>query len=332
MVDDNTTKFIGSCNSRQSDFLRLYKQRFGPVEHKLLETVQIEDKTEFEIYIHNTYTKPQKRTNEPIPPYVKNGIREMCPIPTTANSYNKAIIPYFTKGWNLEKLRSTEALEDYLKTIPSSQHERICYALIKVLKIVSEKEIQKVLNIANIAKGAHAAIRVENRMGSQNRPPLTLREIRERGVRAMEQGLTTTFMIGYLYGFEAPWRTTSICRLTFDTESTTDNVVDIENKCIIFNNYKTVKSYGKGKKEPISDLTVEVFKEWQSIRGEGRVFHFTASHLAKMVNNIFGCGVRDLRHSFITRAEEEMSATDFARYCQRLNTSGLVGKLVYSNN
>lgn len=123
-----------------------------------------------------------------------------------------------------------------------------------------------------------------------------------------EEGVSKQLVIACFYAgvFFAPWRIQECIELKINNyNAETDNYLDLKNKIIVLNKYKTFKDYGRYTQLIPKPLVAILTAYCRNLKGDYLITddngnQLTYYMLTKYLDSIFGCSVNILRSSYIT--------------------------------
>ena len=314
--DSTKVYYFTTKNKRIKDAVYIYKKRHN-ITHK---TVWREDKTE------------ELPTDEKLVQRIKDNTNS----PNTARNYISAINRFIKDGGKPNDMKN---VEEYLKGLPINQRETFLYSMIKVNKIDKHPEnIDKLLLWAKESKGL---VKLERQEQAVEKVPksdaVSLDDLNKKATVYPDINKTYKF-IAELYTREVPLRADTIVHITKSKTDKNMNLFYPSKHEIQLNKYKTISTHGQKNMEispTLTKLIKQQFKDTQSQwllpSPSDKNKPMSANTLSKIIISIFGVGVKEIRHIYLTHARKTKSNIEFVRICHRMNTSAECGNLVYND-
>ena len=269
---------------------------------------------------------------EPDP--ISDKIKAECPHEGTARNYIAALKKYIAEG---HQIGDMEAIEKYNENLPNGSREKFIYAMIKMVKNTEhDKVIQKLLELSRLTRGITQLERIKSLNSQKTKETLSINDLKIKS-DAIPEGNFTLKFISKLYVMEA-WRAGTVVAMTKDKKEVDNNIVFLIKKEIKLNRFKTVGFYGR-KTVPISTgLASLMRKQFKNTKSRWLLPDpkdidkpMSANTLSKLVIQIFGVGIKELRHIHITHGRKTLNNEGFVKLCERMNTSAGTGLCVYND-
>lgn len=305
--------YLTTKNNNPMQFLYVWKRKTKPTykfSHQLVDNVP-RDEELFE----NKYDK------------IIAYIHEHCNNKNTAGNYVRQFKKFVNAGHDG---KSVEDIKKFYYEMPIHSRESFCYGMMRVARYYDDEDLaMKILEMGRTARGQTAIERIENMKQPEAVTTMTMEQLRQKA-KAVPSDQTMNKFIAELYCMEA-WRGTTIIHFTKDKKQTDKNIIFLLRKQLQLNNYKTHKQYGQ-KNLDISKELASLFRKQFKNTGSDMIFpNMTTNQLSKIVNKIFGIGIKEIRHVHLTHARKSLSNEDFVKKCSRMNTSSTTGLTVYND-
>lgn len=256
-------------------------------------------------------------------------VQSECKNVNTCKGYLRQIKRYVEGEGNLVNF---EQIKEYFDKLPDHTKETFCYAMVKCSKFKKDEElVRKVVELGRVSRGVTAVERISAMNKPTDKVTMTMDELKVKAAE-VPASKKTHKLIAELYCLEA-WRGTTVVNLTKNKKRTENgNIIYLVKRKITFNNYKTKHLYGQKDVEISKELASLFKKHFKSTGKDDLLAGMTESQLSKIVNEIFGIGIKELRHVHLTHGRKNLSDIDFVRLCHRMNTSPQTGLTVYNDS
>ena len=243
----------------------------------------------------------------------------------TRKTYRNHLKNFFQQGGEAD---SYDSIKDYFDKIPATSKQAFLYAI--MLTHPEDETFKKKLK--RLVQESFAQVR-QMREGRSKDGGITLEELQKKAKEYNTTNSVNRFIADW-YAFSGlPWRADTLVHITKkkDQRSMKElNVAFIKDKYVLMNHFKTVSSHGQ-KETPLTSKQVKMLSAGFKASGGNILLKMTADTLLHKVRNIFGCGVNQFRHAWVTHNYKKMSDKEFREYCWKLNTSVEMGLDTYND-
>lgn len=243
----------------------------------------------------------------------------------TRRTYRQHLKNFFKQGGDH---KSYDSIKAYYDKIPSTSKQAFLYATM----LMNPKDETFKKKLKGLVRDSFDEVR-QIRADRPKNEGIPLKDLQKKAKEYKTDNPVNRFIADW-YAFSGlPFRADTLVHITKkkDKKSKKDlNVVYTRDKKILMNKFKTVSSHGS-KTIPLTYTQTQMLVKGLKASGGNMLLNLTADTLLHRVREIFGVGVNQFRHSWITHNYKKMKPDQFKTYCWNLNTSVQMGLDTYND-